>query len=200
MLPDRIVKTGTVSREDVRGLAVAARTGRAAPTTFLLAAMAWGYGDAGYGPWRTAVMLASAHAEERVLDVLRLTHSDGAVPAYLALAGPCRLPHLGASFATKVLYFAGQDSQVLGPRALILDSSVGRALASYGVSLKWWTWSAGDYGEYLEIAHELAGTAGAAPEDVECRLFDLGRQKEPASGSGECRKQPLGSLQPRVPR
>jgi hypothetical protein len=128
-------------------------------------------------------MLATPHAEDRVTEVLRLARVEGAVPAYEALAGPCRLDRMGPVFATKLLYFAGTGSRASGPAPVVLDRLIGVLLSVHGIQLRWARFHPGDYARYLDLVDALAQAVNAAPEDVECALFDAaertsGRQLE----------------------
>jgi hypothetical protein len=101
-LPERAVHDGVMSRAEPARLAHDVAHGVASPRSFLIAAMVWGFGDRGYGPWRTSRMLATPRADDRVEEVLRLVRLEGALPAYEALAGPYRLDRMGPVFATKL--------------------------------------------------------------------------------------------------
>lgn len=117
-------------------------------------------------------MLATPHAEDRVAEVLRLARVEGAVPAYEALAGPCRLERMGPVFATKLLYFAALGSRVPGPTPVVLDRLVGTLLSQHDVRLRWGRFHAGDYARYLDLVDAIARRVDAAPDDVECALFE----------------------------
>lgn len=92
--------------------------------------------------------------------------------------GRSAVPHLGPSFGTKFLYFAG--SGLVGHPSPILDSVVAHALRmSYGwPSLRAWGWSADTYQEYSDLLERWAteSNAGAGRDQVEYWLF-VGQQK-----------------------
>jgi hypothetical protein len=134
--------------------------------------MVWGFGNRGYGPWRTARMLAAPDAEDRVAEVLRVAREEGAVAAYEAIAGACRLDRMGPVFATKLLYFAGKGSRLPGKAPVVLDRLVGLLLSEHGVALRWGRFHPGDYARYLDLVDSIGRRVGADPEDVECALFD----------------------------
>ena len=170
-----------MSRAEPARLAGDVHRGRVSPRSFVIAAMVWGFGNRGYGPWRTARMLATPDAEDRVAEVLRVARLEGAVPAYEAIAGPCRLDRMGPVFATKLLYFAGAGSRAPGPPPIVLDRLVGVLLSEHGVGLRWARFDSGDYGRYLDLIEAIAQQVEAAPEDVECALFDAAMR---SSGGG----------------
>jgi hypothetical protein len=81
---------------------------------------------------------------------------------------------MGPSFGTKLLCFAAYTSGG-GPKPLILDRVVGRALDRFGVYLHYNGWDVTDYEQYLTIAHQVAERVGVEPHDVEWWLFQIGR-------------------------
>ena len=79
-----------------------------------LAAMVWGYGRVGYGPFRTARVLAdNPQATDIVMRIADRTRRDGGPAAFEQLTRN-RLAGLGVAFATKYLCFCsvGYRSQV----------------------------------------------------------------------------------------
>jgi hypothetical protein len=173
-VPEEAVRSGSISRRHGREAATAARRGEIGPRGFLITAMAWGFGAIGYGPWRTAAMLATPGVEDRVAAILRIAHRDGARAVYEAVSGPYRLPRLGPVFATKLIYFAGHDSIAPGPKPLVLDRVVGTLLAHHGAPLRWQAFHADSYLTYLDLVTTLAARANATPDDVECKLWEVG--------------------------
>lgn len=117
-------------------------------------------------------MLATPDAEDRVAEVLRLARQEGALPAYEAIAGPCRLDRMGPVFATKLLYFAGTGSLAPGPAPVIFDRLVGVFLSEHDIRLRWGRFHTVDYTRYLDLVDAIARQVDAAPDDVECALFD----------------------------
>lgn len=124
-----------------------------------VAAMAWGYGPAGYGPYRTARVLLAADGDGpngHVLDRLRtatlVAREHGAVAGYYTLNNqPGRVRFLGPAFFTKWLYFT---TAVVGPddpgAAPILDLRVRNWIAENGgVHLR--LDKTRDYARYLQL-------------------------------------------------
>ena len=171
-MPRQTLESGLISRREPALLAdKVARGSLADARTLLIAAMAWGFGDRGYGPWRTARMLETPGAEGKIIQVVELTRATGALAAYSALSGNCRLHRLGPVFATKLLYFCGANADPPGPKPVVLDGLVGRLLASVGIPLVWWRFQAQDYLRYLQLLGSISQEVRASPGDVECALF-----------------------------
>ncbi len=110
---------------------------------------------------------------------LLVDSSGGPVAAYDALHGDgwLRVPYLGPSFGTKVLYFSGFD-QVAGERQpLILDRFVAAGLnhlCGAGWSTSGSHWTTAQYAAYLELAHAWAAEWGCRPDVVERVLSAIG--------------------------
>lgn len=164
-LPERI------DRELVRTLAHTAAGGDGQAMTAFVAAMVWGYGRTGYGPWRTCRVLEQNPA---VVTHLRraaeIQASAGAVESYRYLANEGRMRYLGPAFATKFLHFVPQCDG--GPPALILDAVVSRAIAAMtGVRLRSTVWRTTTYERYLDLVAGWSDVLGVEPETVEMLLF-----------------------------
>jgi len=84
--------------------------------------------------------------------------------------------HLGPSFGTKFLYFAGYDRVADGPQPLILDQYVTLALNRLcGLSWPITGWSTSQYADYLARAHRWATMWRTSPDVIERVLFSVGR-------------------------
>lgn len=147
-----------------------------------VAAMIWGYGTSGYGPYRTARVLTSgtdtvdATVLERLRSGTRAARDGSALAGFYAMNNrPGRVPHLGPAFFTKWLYFttatAGPDSADATP---VLDKRVRDWIATnaeVGLRLDK-TWG---YHRYLQLldawAVRPAGTLSRAT--VERAIFSL---------------------------
>lgn len=110
---------------------------------------------------------------------LLLDSRGGPVAAYDALHGDgwLRVPYLGPSFGTKVLYFSGFDQVAGEQQPLILDRSVAAALnhlCGAGWSASGSHWTTGQYAAYLELAHAWAAEWGCRPDVVERVLSAIG--------------------------
>ncbi|MTD54448.1 8-oxoguanine DNA glycosylase OGG fold protein [Amycolatopsis pithecellobii] len=177
MWPHGFASSGLVWRRDVFAVAERWRAGQIPATHLAVAALAWGYGIRGYGPYRTARILrherAARHLDE-ALTGLRTT-PEAAVEGYRAFLTTAKLPGLGPAFFTKILYFAGYRRGQGEVQPLILDSVVASRLPEEaGAARRYsWGWRAGTWRDYLVWAAEQAGRAEFAgePDQVEMALF-----------------------------
>ncbi|MGW4294252.1 8-oxoguanine DNA glycosylase OGG fold protein [Micromonospora chersina] len=176
--PDRFPEVGPVWRRDVFTVAEAWRAGEASPRQLLSAVLMWGYGPIGYGPWRAARSL------EGDPDGKRLTHTleglrtpaldeDALRAAYQRLRDPkeSRLPRLGPTLFTKLLYFAGYRRGAPGRQPLILDSVVRRRLPVDAGVRRESGWMSEEWLAYLGWAADQAHRQGIEPDEVEMALF-----------------------------
>ncbi|MFD2467497.1 8-oxoguanine DNA glycosylase OGG fold protein [Amycolatopsis silviterrae] len=162
-LPDR------VDRAEATRHAAHATTPAGAEQAFL-AAMIWGYGRVGYGPWRTARVLSeNPDAPARLAEVALVAREHGGLAAFRDLAsGPLR--YLGVAFGTKYLRFvtaaAGQAS------APILDAVVRRWLATHtGLRLTIDEWRPASYEKYVALLTSWSVQLGLAADTVEELIF-----------------------------
>jgi Putative 8-oxoguanine DNA glycosylase OGG-like protein len=146
----------------------------------LVAAAVWGTGTQGFGRARR-LRVFDGNADEvgsRLAAAVRIMGDDGAVKAYGYLHGDGRnlIRHLGPSFGTKFLYFAGYDRASGGRRPLILDQYVALAVCRLcGVSWPATGWSTRQYADYLDRAHGWAGAWHTSPDVIERVLFSAGK-------------------------
>lgn len=135
--------------------------------------MTWGFGNVGYGRWRTrAILTNTPHAGERLATVARTLRDDGVLAAYGLFSRPeeCRLAGLGPAFGTKFLYFVQPPEH--RPRAVVLDALVGRWWeAALGERLNVIPWSPRTYGRYVSLMEEWSGELECAPDDLELCIF-----------------------------
>jgi hypothetical protein len=147
------------------------------PVDLFLAAMAWGFGNRGYG-WRRTSNILNAAGEDGVagaVNLLRGAVADGG-PAggwrAWSRAGDAKLRGLGTAFASKVAYFACFDRD-LGSGPLIADLNTAWALWALAG-----TWdsraSAAGYAQYVEWSERQATDLSCRPDDIERALFTLG--------------------------
>jgi hypothetical protein len=167
-LPDRIDRA--VVREAARHAAHGERDARDAFTV----TMVWGYGNRGYGRWRTRrVLNGTPHAAQHLATVASVLADAGALDAYASFTGLCRLFGFGSAFGTKYLHFCPQS--VDGAEALILDGVVGRWLRSEaGVHLNVASWSPRTYGQYLNTLAAWARELDVPAPVLEERIFTAG--------------------------
>jgi hypothetical protein len=171
-LPERL------DRATVRARCSGAASSPAAAWQAFLVVMVWGYGAVGYGPWRTArVLAATGEAQERLANVAQYLAERGALDAYRLLAGDCRLRWLGPAFGTKYLYFCPQGP---GPQALILDRLVARWLTNnVHISFNPGPWSSTTYRRYLDLLGAWADALDAAANEVELCIFQAQADQQP---------------------
>lgn len=160
-----------ISRRDVFALA------DADPVDLFLAAMAWGFGDVGYGWYRTNNVIEHAGEDRiaRAIETIRKANQQaepiGAWRAW-SRAGEAKLPGLGTAFASKLAYFACFD-RATGTGPLIADANTAWGL--WGLTGIWDSRAKADrYGEYVEWASAAACSIGCRPDDVERALFEIG--------------------------
>lgn len=159
-----------ISRADVFSRA-------ADPLELFVAAMAWGFGNRGYGWRRTANIINRAGERQIVRAVGRLRDAAAeAGPANVwrtwSRGGAAKLHGLDTAFASKVAYFACFDrSRGRGP--LIADLNTTWSLWALAG-----TWdsrmSAALYAAYVEWADRWADDLNCRSDDVERALFNIG--------------------------
>lgn len=178
---DRLESTGRfhrITREDVFALSTCDGTPACAVRSYI-AVCVWGTGTGGRGVARRARPLRSqADVGERLLEAIGTLRGDGAVAAYRRLRndGDLHIKGLGPAFFSKVLYFTGWN-HVAGPRPLILDRFVARALDDQA-GLGWrptWNWTSGQYDRYLDLVAGWAVSWGTEADVVERELFEHGK-------------------------
>ncbi|WP_414635464.1 hypothetical protein [Actinophytocola sp.] len=121
-----------------------------------VAAMVWGYGRVGYGPFRTARVLTDNPGAPTVLrEAAHRVRRDGGPSAFGWLAEH-RLAWLGVAFATKFLFYCSQPPAT---PALVLDRLVQgwlREHAQWRVRLDW---HVADYQAYVPHDRQLGHRA-----------------------------------------
>ena len=155
-----------------------------------VAAMVWGYGRVGYGPYRTSrVLAANPQAPEVRRHVAEIAVIRGGVAAFEALKAD-RLKWLGVAFATQYLFFCAENGQA-GP-APVLDRLVRGWLRDNVGSTPRLDWHLRDYQAYVEYVTTWAEELSIKPADVEWLIFDAAANADPAShwGSNKGREQP----------
>lgn len=147
-----------------------------------VAAMIWGHGYAGYGPYRTACVLTGrsaprgAPADAAVLDKLYASaewvRDPGPVEAYRYLNNEGKVSGLGPAFFTKWLYFTSA-SDPYGPQAApVLDQLVTTWLDHHAdVRLRYARTD--DYARYLALLHSWGEPHGRTAVQVEEAIFRL---------------------------
>ncbi len=184
--PIDVPHTDRISRDDLFRFADEWRLGARPASDLFALTMAWGYGNVGYGRYRTQRMLRTADATEKLERALEALRAPELAPvpelrsAYQALArgGASRLHGLGPAFFTKLLYFAGFRRGTVGVQPLIVDARVARALrVAGGPALRTWGWSSEEWLTYLAWASEKAAERNVSADAIELRLFECGRRR-----------------------
>lgn len=147
--------------------------------TFVAAAV-WGTGTRGLGRARRLRVLDHDADETggHLAAAVRVLSTDGPVMAYQYLHGDGRnlIRHLGPSFGTKFLYFAGYGRFRSGQQPLILDQYVAHALNELcGRSWPAHGWSTRQYADYLDCAQSWASAWPTSPDVIERVLFSVGK-------------------------
>lgn len=170
-----------IDRAEVKRHAGAAARNPVTAEWGFVVAMVWGYGSAGYGPWRVQQMFSSIDDPPRALQRVASTLLEqGALSAYGLLGGAARMFKLGPAFGTKFLYFCEQPP--IGHNALILDRLVADWLRAHtSLTVNPGVWNSRVYGRYLDAIHEWAEQLSISPEEVERAIF----QSEAASRGGQ---------------
>ncbi len=143
------------------------------PLDLFLAAMAWGFGNRGYGWRRTAGIINHAGEEQvvRAVESLRRAAADGPARTWSAWSrgGEAKMRGLDTAFASKVAYLACFDlARGRGPLIADLNTTWTLwALAGTWDSRK----SAALYAKYVGWADRWADDLGCRSDDVERALF-----------------------------
>ena len=131
-----------------------------------LAAMIWGFGTTGYGPYRTAQIIAGAGDLKTLtakLNGIRAASLMGHNEARRAMVGDCKLTGLGPAFGTKVAYFAARTVDPLPDRPIPL-------IADFFTSRAFWhltgnvgsVGTADGYDRYVHTLHTWSRTSDIA--------------------------------------
>jgi 8-oxoguanine DNA glycosylase-like protein len=152
----------------------------------LVAAAIWGTGHSALGRVRRLRIFEATLATigERVHEARSAVLSNGPTAGYRYLHASSPIKHLGPSFGTKVLYFAGFDHAPTSLQPLILDQFVVIALNRL-CGLDWdpqARWTPDQYGRYLDLAHRWAEEWQTAPDVIERVLFSIGKSSALAIG------------------
>jgi hypothetical protein len=158
-----------LSRADAIEACREAHLGPEAAVRGFLAAMIWGYGKVGYGPYRTSRVLSeTAGAADSLTKAASVARDDGGPAAFEWLAEH-HLLGLGVAFATKYLFFCAAAGD--GPPALVLDRLVRGWLARNANWSLRLDWRVTDYRDYVETVAAWASELGCDPSEIEFLMF-----------------------------
>lgn len=144
----------------------------------LTAVMAWGLGPSNYGPSRVGRILSQVHAEKAIEAVVNASRQGGAAAGYSTYYTKGNaLKGLDVSFITKLIHFAGYESQHR-PRPLIYDKLVATAITRVPTApllpdIEDQVTTVA-YEHYCQWAQDTAFEHGTEPAVVEWALFTLG--------------------------
>lgn len=133
----------------------------------------WGAGTASRSVYRACKPLAHPEFATLLFDSITQTRELEPEEAYRAWGTDWRVPFVGPSQFTKLMYFSRRNPLYdNGNLPLILDGRIARALNMKQQS----GWTASTYGTYLRTLNEIATEWGpsATAEDVECQLTAQG--------------------------
>ncbi|KAA0093641.1 hypothetical protein CIW49_26700 [Mycolicibacterium sp. P1-18] len=176
-LPDEVDRTTT--RDTVLA---ELESGRVLPA--FVAAMVWGYGDAGYGATRVRWVLTGVKKGARSAsvrgdvpgllgDAVQVVRADGPVEGFRYMANAGRIKHLASAFFTKWLYFSSALSDSDDSRAApILDKRVNdwlRVNAHMTLDIS----RTAEYRRYLDALTHWGEGYARTPVQVEKAIFGL---------------------------
>ncbi|GAA4282952.1 hypothetical protein GCM10022261_04830 [Brevibacterium daeguense] len=156
---------------------------------FLLA-MLWGYGRAGYGPFRTKRILDRPEAKAELLEVAQVAQQEGGLAAFARVAERRQqsrefLKWLGPAFGTKYIYFVTAKHPELQP-APVMDAVVDRWFGTHapGRRIVVNDWDTRSYQTFLDSLTEWAEAIDEnfghdiRIDDVEYMIFAEGSRFE----------------------
>jgi hypothetical protein len=171
----------TLNRQVVAMYGEAAESGYRQAVEAFVAAMAWGYGTAGYGPWRTKRILDSTADSAAHLHCVAATlRAHGPLAAYVELSAGHRLKWLGPAFGTKYLYACCEQQPA--DHAVILDRLVaGWLRLNTGIILNPVPWSPPAYSRFLDYLKTWSAELQITPSELESCIFQAEARRQAQS-------------------
>ena len=178
-----------LDRTTVRSVCATAVMSEDAAKDAFLAAMAWGYGEVGYGPWRVKKAFQDPDAGKKLLAVAETLKEGGPVAAYTVMSGASRLHRIGPAFGSKFLYFADPRYRS-SPRSFSTDLLPSGCAKTPPFSRIPCLGLPRPTRRTEDHMHEWATALGAQPEALELAMF---RRYDARHQSMECRAPERGS-------
>lgn len=170
-----------MGRADVAALCVGMANEESAVRAFL-AASVWGFGDAGYGPYRTrAIFDNNPNFPADLVRFAEIAQTQGGLEAFQHAVQGRRASRdyfkgYGPAFATKFIYFTTKAVPNV-QTSPVMDKVVATWFRKHHphvrLSLGWQ--GAGAYRQYVETLGDWAAQLGIQVEDVEQLIFTPGR-------------------------
>ena len=135
-------------------------------------AMIWGYGDLGYGSYRTRKMFSTPDFVEKVERSHSLARDGLVLEAYEYLARN-KIEQLGPAFGTKWLSFSSPRNNP----SPIYDSFIAKWIKKFGgkdfedFSMSSETWSVRTFSTYMEWMRSHSSELGIKLDDLELVMF-----------------------------
>ncbi|WP_461171988.1 hypothetical protein M1D93_13190 [Arthrobacter sp. Z1-9] len=170
-----------IGRADVAALCSEIQDEESAARAFL-AASVWGFGDAGYGPYRTrAIFDNNPGFPADLVSFAKISQTQGGLAAFEHVVQERRANRsyfkgYGPAFATKFIYFttkAVSDVETSPVMDKVVATWFRKHYPEVRLRLGWH--SAGSYRQYLEALNGWADELGIEVEDVEQLIFTPGR-------------------------
>ena len=175
----------SITRGDLFAMALEADTAERLQVLFM-ASMIWGYGEVGYGAWRTRAALEAPHLGEHLkMLAAKLLSGD--------LVGACRavsIPRVGPAFYTKLFYFLCRsrvqrfplilDTVLMNAFKQLLGLDVGdyaKVTRKHGRVTSIRAWPEG-YQRYVEQMHDWADALDCTADQIELFLFQSNKSTD----------------------
>ncbi len=170
---------GAVGRAEIAELCKTAPRSPEDAVRGFVAAMVWGFGRVGYGPFRTARVLSeNPGAKDALHEVAQVAVREGGPAAFSAMRQR-RLKWLGVAFATKYLFFCAANGSATP--APVLDRLVRRWLGEHTGWAPRLDWRDSDYTTYVEMVCTWAAELGLSAANVELLMFSSSVAGDPTS-------------------